>query len=172
MSADAYRRAEACFAVARRATFPGERENALKRGLAIAERAGLDLDRFDIPGRKRTEPVRPDAVGMSELFQGSGIYGANFEYVRPWGGVSADEIFAEINRMLREGTNQRERVAEERRRRWELRVELASQFLRSRGNAVRQHGDGTYSVGGHHSPDERVDGETIILAAKSRGWRG
>lgn len=46
-------RAEACFALARSTTFPGERENAIASGTRIAQAAGLDLDLFDIPGRKR-----------------------------------------------------------------------------------------------------------------------
>jgi len=50
------KRADACFAVARSTTHDGEREAAIGRGKAICERHGLDLDDFDIPGRKRTLP--------------------------------------------------------------------------------------------------------------------
>lgn len=47
-------RARACFrlAAAPSAT-EGERAAALNRGMAILERAGLDPDHFDIPGRER-----------------------------------------------------------------------------------------------------------------------
>jgi hypothetical protein len=50
-------KAERCFALARSTTFPAEREAAIARGIAIAEKAGLNLDRFDIPGRTR-RPAR------------------------------------------------------------------------------------------------------------------
>lgn len=50
---DAIRRADRCFALAASTTFPAERDAAVARGIAIAEAAGLSLDRFDIPGRER-----------------------------------------------------------------------------------------------------------------------
>ena len=49
--ANAYTRAERCFAVARSTKFPAERAAAIGRGTAIANAAGINLDRFDIPGR-------------------------------------------------------------------------------------------------------------------------
>jgi len=47
-------RAERCFALARSTGFPAERATAVARGIEIADRAGLDLDTFEVPGRKRT----------------------------------------------------------------------------------------------------------------------
>ena len=58
-----YIRAERCFAVARSATFAGERDAAIGRGTAIAEAAGLSLDLFDVPGRVRRAWARGDAGG-------------------------------------------------------------------------------------------------------------
>lgn len=54
----ARRLAERCFALARSTTFTGEREAAIARGTAIASKAGLSLDLFDIPGRARPAPRR------------------------------------------------------------------------------------------------------------------
>ncbi|GAM00529.1 hypothetical protein [Sphingomonas parapaucimobilis] len=54
--ADAFRRAKRCFALARSTTFIPERNTAIARGMAIAEAAGIDLDRFDIPGRAQAAP--------------------------------------------------------------------------------------------------------------------
>jgi len=56
VSADARRKAERCFALARSTTFDGERVNAIVQGTKIAQAAGLSLDLFDIPGRARREP--------------------------------------------------------------------------------------------------------------------
>lgn len=56
MTCDAFRRAERCFALARSTTFPAERDTAIARGVGIAEAAGIDLDRFDIPGRAPAAP--------------------------------------------------------------------------------------------------------------------
>lgn len=53
----ARQRAERCFALARSTTFEGERDAAIARGIAVAEKAGLNLDTFDIPGRKRAGPT-------------------------------------------------------------------------------------------------------------------
>jgi hypothetical protein len=50
-------RAERCFALARSTTFAGERENAIARGKAIAQAAGLPFELFDIPGETRTPPA-------------------------------------------------------------------------------------------------------------------
>ena len=53
-------RAKGCFALARSTTFTAERETAIERGIAVAERAGLSLEQFDIPGRAaRPAPTRP-----------------------------------------------------------------------------------------------------------------
>ncbi len=60
-----YDLAERCFALARSTTFDGERVNAIARGVAIAEKAGLPLDRFDIPGRPRPRR-RPRPAGQPE----------------------------------------------------------------------------------------------------------
>ena len=46
----AVRLAAKCFDIARSTQFPGERAAAISRGIAIAEKAGLRLDLFDIPG--------------------------------------------------------------------------------------------------------------------------
>lgn len=74
MTRDPRQTAEACFAVARRATTtPGEREAAINRGKAIAERAGLDLDSFDIPGRSRSRAQRED--DLLDRLNGSSAYG-------------------------------------------------------------------------------------------------
>lgn len=59
----ARRRAEACFAVARSATFDGERVAAVNRGTAIADAAGLSLDLFDVPGRVR----KPRVMGSGNI---------------------------------------------------------------------------------------------------------
>ncbi len=64
-SSSPYARAERCFAVARSATFAGERDAAIGRGTAIAEAAGLPLDLFDIPGRVRRAWARGDAGGLA-----------------------------------------------------------------------------------------------------------
>lgn len=68
----ARRRAEACFAVARSATIPGERAAAIDRGTALAERAGLSLDLFEIPGRSRARvPDPPRSRYVDDLFERS-----------------------------------------------------------------------------------------------------
>lgn len=67
-----YARAQRCFAVARSATFAGERAAAIGRGTAIAEAAGLSLDLFDIPDRVRgtrsgsEQGAPPPRVGRSK----------------------------------------------------------------------------------------------------------
>lgn len=57
-------KARACFALAESTTFDGERAAAIGRGLKILEKAGLDPDRFDIPGRARRSALadRPAAI--------------------------------------------------------------------------------------------------------------
>lgn len=49
----AVRLAAKCFEIARSTRHDGERANAISRGIAIAEKAGLRIDLFDIPGRDR-----------------------------------------------------------------------------------------------------------------------
>lgn len=66
MISDAFRRAEGCFALARSTNFPAERDTAIARGTAIAEAAGISLDRFDIPRRVRAATERPIMVFRSQ----------------------------------------------------------------------------------------------------------
>lgn len=171
MSREAYQRAERCFALARSTTFAGERESAIARGTAIAKKAGLDLDYFDIPGRKRER--QPTG---SRLFEGDGHFGDNFRYARTVFGFDANimaELAEALRAMERQSRSQREALDEERRRRCrQFRIDNAVDFLRARGNVVRRYADGLYTVDGHHAPDSRVSGETIIAAAQSRGWKG
>lgn len=47
----AVRIAEKCFQIARSSPHRGEREAAASRGMAVAKKAGLRLDLFDVPGR-------------------------------------------------------------------------------------------------------------------------
>lgn len=54
-AARAYLIAKQCFALARSTTFQGERNAAIARGIAVATAAGIDLNRFDIPGRARSQ---------------------------------------------------------------------------------------------------------------------
>lgn len=48
----AVRLAAKCFDIARSTKFSGERQAAISRGILIAEKAGLRLDLFNIPGRE------------------------------------------------------------------------------------------------------------------------
>jgi hypothetical protein len=165
VSRAAYRRAERCFALARSTTFKGEREAAVALGTDIATKAGLSLDEFDIPGRQRTGRPIPE-----RLFEGSGIFGANFEYVRPWIGVTVDDLMRDIEEPLRRTTAQQQaalRAERERRR-----LMSAIQFLRGRGCRVASFADGTFVVDNHHAPSARVTAATVIMAAQSRGWKG
>lgn len=57
--------AERCFALARSTTFAGERDAAIGRGTAIAEKVGLSLDLFDIPGRVREARPRRSTAASS-----------------------------------------------------------------------------------------------------------
>lgn len=58
-------KARKCFALARSTTHAGERDAAVSRGLAILERAGLNPDDFDIPGRARKRPAPAGNVDTS-----------------------------------------------------------------------------------------------------------
>jgi len=49
----------AIFAKARSTTSPHERDNAVTLGTRLAEKAGLSLDLFDVPGRVKAKPARP-----------------------------------------------------------------------------------------------------------------
>jgi hypothetical protein len=160
-----YQRAERCFALARSTKFDGERDNAIRKGTAIAERAGISLDEFDVPGRKR---VRRETPG-EPLFGGHGIFGDGYSYA-----VSADGLLREISEMMNASVRQQASVLAEqaRRQRKHIQVRSAVAFLKSRGCVVTEYGDGTFSVDDTHSPYARVDGDLIILAAQSRGWRG
>lgn len=60
-------RAERCFALARSTTFDGERESAIALGSAIAEKAGLDLATFDIPGRVRSQQSWAERFGCTDF---------------------------------------------------------------------------------------------------------
>jgi len=66
MNADARRKAERCFAVARSTTFDGERANAIAQGTKIAQAAGLSLDLFDIPGQVKTTAPPPRSTGFRD----------------------------------------------------------------------------------------------------------
>jgi hypothetical protein len=57
VSLRARERAEGCFALARSTTFAPEREAAIARGKQIADKAGIPLELFDIPGETRTPPA-------------------------------------------------------------------------------------------------------------------
>jgi hypothetical protein len=72
MTADR-QRAERCFSLARSTTFEGERDNAIRRGLAICEKAGLNPDTFDIPGRTKAKPAASSPPPREDpLYQSSG----------------------------------------------------------------------------------------------------
>jgi len=49
----------AIFAKGHSTTSPHERDNAVTLGTRLAEKAGLSLDLFDVPGRVRAEPKPP-----------------------------------------------------------------------------------------------------------------
>jgi hypothetical protein len=154
----ARQRAERCFALARSTTFPAERDNAVRRGTEIAERAGLSLDLFDIPGRKG-KPI-PDA-----LFEGNGIFGDNFRYVvvDPWG---LDELLARMN----ETVSRDEAMKRERARRFQYKVDDAVHFLKSRGVRV----SAAPGLAGFWSlPDEGTlaSSEALLNIARERGFK-
>jgi len=67
MSKTPRQRAEACFAVARSTAHAGERSAAISRGEFICKRYELDLNDFDIPGRKRTLPRGGMSGGSFDL---------------------------------------------------------------------------------------------------------
>ncbi|KQN37033.1 hypothetical protein ASG37_05065 [Sphingomonas sp. Leaf407] len=71
----AARRARSCFTLARSSTFAGERDAAIARGILMAEKAGLSLDGFDIPGRVRQRQTASSTTanrpGIAERMRGS-----------------------------------------------------------------------------------------------------
>ncbi|WP_230772067.1 hypothetical protein [Sphingomonas sp. Leaf4] len=71
----AARRARSCFALAESSTFAGERDAAISRGIAVAEKAGLSLDAFNIPGRARQRRASTSTTanrpGIAERMRGS-----------------------------------------------------------------------------------------------------
>jgi|GEM_PF-3619531 len=83
--------AEQCFNVARSTAFEGERAAAIARGEAIAKRAGLSLDAFDIPGRAKAKPEAPKAGG-SASFHSGGTFGFGSRF---------DDLNLDIDDMLR-----------------------------------------------------------------------
>lgn len=83
--------AEQCFNVARSTSFEGERAAAIARGEAIAKRAGLSLDGFDIPGRVKAKPEAPKAKSGTSFHSG-GTFGF---------GSPFDDLDIDIDEMLR-----------------------------------------------------------------------
>lgn len=83
--------AEQCFNVARSTSFEGERTAAIARGEAIAARAGLSLDSFDIPGREKAKAEAPKAHRGTAYYTG-GPFGS---------GARFDDLHVDIDEMLR-----------------------------------------------------------------------
>lgn len=160
----ARRRAEGCFAKARSTTFLPEREAAIQLGIRIAEKAGLDLDQFDIPGRTKSRP------SMDALFEGHGFLGDNFRYVviDP---SSMEAVFRAMEETIFRGGD----VERERRRRMEERRERrltdALNFLFARGVRMYRDGD-NFTCPDHHDPAAVFKDSDVLNAAMSRGWRG
>lgn len=99
-------RAERCFALARSTTFDGERDSAIARGVAIAEKAGLDLDTFDIPGRSKAKRQGSGRCFMCGGEAAESRFGApcyrcspspkyarSHEYGRPGGGATSRPFY-------------------------------------------------------------------------------
>lgn len=165
MSRNAYRRAERCFALARSATFDGERKAAIARGTAIAKRAGLDLDDFDIPGRARQPRPTPE-----RLFEGNGFFGDDFVYRRsPWGTASADDLIRAMDEMVKAATRQERDLSEEYGRRYDERIDAAILFLASKGVNVCKSGGGRFfmSGGGEFAILTTHD---VVRTARRYGW--
>lgn len=62
-------RARACFAVAKSTTHEGERAAAINRGMALLERAGLNPDHFDIPGRAKAGARYVGSISIGEYYR-------------------------------------------------------------------------------------------------------
>lgn len=88
-------RAEGCFALARSTTFAPEREAAIARGKLIAEKAGLPLELFDIPGETRT---RPASAFRDDLFSRprSPFYGGT------WTREDLDDVLRQYHAQMEE----------------------------------------------------------------------
>lgn len=179
MSREAYQRAERCFALARSTTFPGERKAAIARGTFIAEKAGLDLDRFDIPGRVREKPEPPE-----RLFEGNGFFGDNFRYAATeyadlqW--AQFEEIWRQVDRRLREreAFNQAVDMAAEKARRQrerdKLKFEECLNFLWAKGVRVYRasaEGEEIFTAP-EERPHEDLTPPDLIRMARERGWPG
>lgn len=188
MSREQYRRAERCFSVARSTTFDGERDAAIARGTAIAEKAGLSLDLFDIPGR---QAVRR-APAHNPLFEGNGIFGpGGYRYATDqekrereqevfesaieefFGGDGASfaEAFRNLNEALNRQTDSMTRERQ-RRQREENRLRDALNFLWARGVRIHPNEDGGYFSEDHHDPAAVFSQADVMTAAQSRGWKG
>jgi hypothetical protein len=182
-AAEARRRAERCFAVARSTNFPAERETAVKRGEAIANAAGLSLDDFDIPGRVKAEPRRP-RMSTADLFGSRSnleeILRSFEETIRGWPRSSfADAHFnavREEQRRRADAWTNRPRDSDPNRSGTalnRLRADLAVNFLwkldvRVYPTTAGADGERLFVV-----PDEselEYDDLGIVEVAKRRGW--
>lgn len=117
--------AEQCFKVARSTTFDGERTAAITRGEAIATRAGLSLDSFDIPGRVKPKPEpqynRPDDIAeMLRRAKGTrDDWGRDDWYASARKGAFADLAATMRRKAAEAGARPGETVYEARRRAFE-----------------------------------------------------
>jgi hypothetical protein len=183
VSAEARRRAERCFALASSTTFEGERANAVARGIAIAEAAGLDLAEFDIPGRARATPRQPttaDLFGSRSDFEDA--FRSFEEALRRRGRPSAAEAF--YGRGFGETFADAVHREQERRREADpnlsgaamnrLRADLAISFLWASDLKVYPwSNDGRSRV--WIIPDEsdlKYDDEGVVEVANRYGWLG
>jgi hypothetical protein len=181
VTAEARRRAERCFAVARSTTFAGERNNAVSRGIAIAEEAGLDLNSFDIPGRVKAPPKRPTMADFFDSRSDTEAVLRSFEEAirrKMRGGQSrsedsyADAFAAGVQReqARREADPNRSGAAMSR-----LRADLAINWLWTAG--IRVYGAATASDGSRRfaipsESDLEYDEEGVIEIANRFGWAG
>lgn len=164
MSRAEYQRAERCFALARSTTFEGERNAAVAKGTTIAERAGLSLDLFDIPGRERKARPIPD-----RLFEGSGIFGDNFRYAT----IDAT-AFAEALQRMADGMARAQEMADERRRRstyaHQAGLDAAVRFLADSGvNVCQSEGRFLLSSNGRLTV---LTAHDVVAMARRAGWKG
>lgn len=182
---EARRRAERCFAVARSTTFDGERDNAVARGIAIADAAGISLDEFDIPGRVKAVPKPPPRSRFAEDL-----------FTRPrspfYDGTATKDDFDDVLRRFREhmaaAARRAAREERERRQRAEgdpnrsgeamnrLRADIAVNYLWARGLAVYRAADaldgGRLWVIPDLENDLEYSDEGIVEVAQRRGWDG
>lgn len=155
-----YNRAGRCFALARSTTFAGERESAIRRGTEIAEKAGISLDEFDIPGRVRSAPRR-DPFGFG--FERTGFDGTNFRYGRTT--VAADDLMRALNEAFTRSLDMHRAVEAERAARRQVVVDGAVDFLRARGCVVRRV-EGGYTLDG-----VGIMEDGLLMEAGGRGFR-